>query len=217
MWSWALFFQEKLGCIHISLKQVHPGIITIQGMLRKIDCLRLPLASRRDVESILVRQVCREIDRALPWQAGHGRRTAAISLLIGQAVGHDDGRVARSQTRCISSRHRALDASSRPHHRRKQVRSRILRHRTESSSAWRLATRTVLLSPRGYRSHSPSSRTMGRIWLSVRHQRAIHPPWIQDPLDRRRLRCHPRPRSLRPSCPKHDRTQNYPSCSRHPI
>ncbi len=75
---------------HIS-EEVYPGIITIQGMLRKIDCLRLPLASRRDVESILVRQVCREIDRALPWQAGHGRRTAAISLLIGQAVGMTTG------------------------------------------------------------------------------------------------------------------------------
>jgi HD-GYP domain-containing protein (c-di-GMP phosphodiesterase class II) len=71
---------------HIS-EQTHPGIITIQGMLRKIDSLHLPIASRRDVESILVRQVCREIDRALPWQAGHGRRTAAISSLIGQAVG----------------------------------------------------------------------------------------------------------------------------------
>ena len=68
-------------------EQSHPGIITIQGMLRKIDCLRLPVASRRDVESILVRQVGREIDRALPWQAGHGRRTAAISLLIGRAIG----------------------------------------------------------------------------------------------------------------------------------
>ena len=71
---------------HVS-EEVHHGIITIQGMLRKIDCLRLPIASRRDVESILVRQVGREIDRAFPWQAGHGRRTAAISLLIGQAVG----------------------------------------------------------------------------------------------------------------------------------
>jgi hypothetical protein len=48
-------------------EQIHPGIISIQGMLRKIDCLRLPLASRRDVESILVRQVGKEIDRALPW------------------------------------------------------------------------------------------------------------------------------------------------------
>lgn len=72
-------------------EQIHPVIITIQGMLRKIDCLRLPLVSRRDVESILVRQVTKELDRALPWQAGHGRRTAAISLLIGEAVGLTSG------------------------------------------------------------------------------------------------------------------------------
>lgn len=73
-------------------EHVHPGILTIQAMLNKIDRLRLPLASRRDVESILVRQVSKELDRALPWQAGHGRRTAAIALLIGQAVGlaHDE-------------------------------------------------------------------------------------------------------------------------------
>jgi len=68
-------------------EQIHPVVITIQRMLRKIDCLRLPIASRHDVERILVRQVSRELDRAVPWQAGHGRRTAAISLLIGQAVG----------------------------------------------------------------------------------------------------------------------------------
>lgn len=67
-------------------EHIHPGIITMQAMLQKIDRLRLPLASRRDVESILVRQVSKEIDRALPWQTGHGRRTAAISLLIGEAA-----------------------------------------------------------------------------------------------------------------------------------
>ena len=67
-------------------EHVHPGVMTIQAMLRKIDRLRLPPASRREVESILVRQVSKEIDRALPWQAGHGLRTAAISLLIGQVV-----------------------------------------------------------------------------------------------------------------------------------
>ena len=72
-------------------EHIHPGIITMHAMLRKIDRLRLPLASRRDVESILVRQVGQEIDRALPWQAGHGRRTAAISLLIGRAVGMTAG------------------------------------------------------------------------------------------------------------------------------
>ncbi len=68
-------------------EHIHPGIVTMQAMLRKIDRLRLPLASRRDVESILVRQVSKELDRALPSQAGHGRRTALISGLIGQAVG----------------------------------------------------------------------------------------------------------------------------------
>jgi HD-GYP domain-containing protein (c-di-GMP phosphodiesterase class II) len=77
---------EQRVCEHI-----HPGIITIQAMLRKIDRLRLPLASRRDVESILVRQVGKEIDCALPWQSGHGRRTAAMSLLIGQAIGLPPG------------------------------------------------------------------------------------------------------------------------------
>ena len=68
-------------------ERIHPGIIRIQGMLRKIDYLRLPLVSRCEVESILVRQVSKEIDRALPWQTGHGRRTAAVSWLIGHAVG----------------------------------------------------------------------------------------------------------------------------------
>ncbi|MDP1947153.1 MAG: HD domain-containing phosphohydrolase [Nitrospirota bacterium] len=73
---------EQRICEH-----VHPGILTIQAMLRKIDRLRLPIASRRDVESILVRQVSEELDRALPWQAGHGCQTAVISRLIGHAVG----------------------------------------------------------------------------------------------------------------------------------
>lgn len=73
---------EQRACEHI-----HPGIITIQAMLRKIDRLRLPLASRHEVEIILVRQVTDELDRALPWQTGHGRRTATIALLIGQVLG----------------------------------------------------------------------------------------------------------------------------------
>jgi len=71
--------------------EIHPAVTQIQGLLRKIDRLRLPLSSRHDVESILVRQVSKELDRALPCQAGHGRRTAAISLLIGQAVGLTPG------------------------------------------------------------------------------------------------------------------------------
>lgn len=61
----------------------------IIAMLSKIDGLRLPPRSRRDIESILVRQVTKEIDRALPFQAGHGRNTADIALMVGQAMALD--------------------------------------------------------------------------------------------------------------------------------
>lgn len=66
--------------------QVEPSVLSIQGMLRKIDHLYLPHTSRRDLESILVRQVSEELDLLLPWQAGHGRKTAAIALSIGGAA-----------------------------------------------------------------------------------------------------------------------------------
>lgn len=68
-----------------SVAHVEPAVLTIQQLLGKIDRLRLPAASRRDVESILVRQVSKELDRALPWQAGHAERTAAVACLIGEA------------------------------------------------------------------------------------------------------------------------------------
>ena len=70
-----------------SLNQIHPGVLVIQRELEKIDRLRLPIASCRDVERILVRQVTKELDRALPWQAGHGRRTAAVALAVGREIG----------------------------------------------------------------------------------------------------------------------------------
>lgn len=63
--------------------ETHTVISHIQSLLRKIDRLRLPISSRRDVESILVRQVTRELDRALPCQQGHGRRTATLAAAIG--------------------------------------------------------------------------------------------------------------------------------------
>jgi HD-GYP domain-containing protein (c-di-GMP phosphodiesterase class II) len=69
---------------------VNPVIVRIQRLLGKIDRLRLPAASRRDIESILVCQVSREIDRSLPWQAGHGRRSAAVALRIGRAAALTD-------------------------------------------------------------------------------------------------------------------------------
>jgi len=59
----------------------------ILSMLYKIDRLRLPTASRCDVESILVRQVTKELDQALPWQEEHGRRTAALAVSMGKITG----------------------------------------------------------------------------------------------------------------------------------
>uniref|UniRef100_UPI00117ED0D6 HD-GYP domain-containing protein n=1 Tax=Nitrospira cf. moscoviensis SBR1015 TaxID=96242 RepID=UPI00117ED0D6 len=71
--------------------QVQPAVLMIQGMLRKIDRLYLSPISQHDLESILVRQVTREIDRLLPWQAGHGEATAVIAVQVGQALQlHDE-------------------------------------------------------------------------------------------------------------------------------
>jgi HD-GYP domain-containing protein (c-di-GMP phosphodiesterase class II) len=66
--------------------QVCPVVLKIQHLLTKVDRLHIPEPSRRDVESILVRQVSKEIDRALPWQAGHSRRAAIIALMIGRVL-----------------------------------------------------------------------------------------------------------------------------------
>jgi len=66
---------------------VSPSVLTIQGLLRKTDRLKLPAASRREIERLLVSQASREIDRMLPWQAGHGRRAAAIAMKLGEAAG----------------------------------------------------------------------------------------------------------------------------------
>ena len=72
-----------------TVELIEPMVVNIQGLLTKIDRLRLPAASRRDVESILVRQVSKELDRALPWQAGHATRTAAVAMLIGETLALD--------------------------------------------------------------------------------------------------------------------------------
>jgi HD-GYP domain-containing protein (c-di-GMP phosphodiesterase class II) len=70
--------------------QVEPAVLEIQGMLQKIERLHLPAASRRDLESILVRQVGKELDRLLPWQAGHSQETAAVAVRIGLVANLDD-------------------------------------------------------------------------------------------------------------------------------
>jgi response regulator RpfG family c-di-GMP phosphodiesterase len=63
--------------------KIHPAVLKIQRLLCKIDDLQLPDTSRRNTESILLRQATKELDHALPWQRGHGRRTAALALAIG--------------------------------------------------------------------------------------------------------------------------------------
>ncbi len=58
----------------------------IQGALRRIDALLLPRSLRPAVETILVRRVAKVMDSALPWQQGHGRRTAALARRIGSCA-----------------------------------------------------------------------------------------------------------------------------------
>jgi response regulator RpfG family c-di-GMP phosphodiesterase len=59
----------------------------IRFALRTIDALRLPNSVRPYVEAVLVRQVAKVMDQALPSQQGHGRRTAALAQAIGSAAG----------------------------------------------------------------------------------------------------------------------------------
>lgn len=84
-----------------ALAQIEPGVLRIQALLQKIDRLRLPESSRRDIESILVRQISEDIDRMLPWQAGHGKRTAIVALRIGQAVQFDPDAMHHLKLACL--------------------------------------------------------------------------------------------------------------------
>lgn len=59
----------------------------IQRMLRTIDSLPFPRSLRPNVEIIVVRQMAKWMDAVLPWQRGHGRRTAALARSIGYRAG----------------------------------------------------------------------------------------------------------------------------------
>ena len=67
--------------------KIHPAALKIQRLLCKIDDLQLSNTSRCDIESVLVRQGTKELDYALPWQRGHGSRTAALARAIGSLAG----------------------------------------------------------------------------------------------------------------------------------
>jgi HD-GYP domain-containing protein (c-di-GMP phosphodiesterase class II) len=62
-------------------------IITIQAILRQIEAALTPAFSRQEIETMLMRRVSRILDRALPWQCGHGRRTARLAESLGTAAG----------------------------------------------------------------------------------------------------------------------------------
>lgn len=69
---------------------LEPIVLKVQRLLDKIDRLELPSASRQEIEHMLVRQITKELDRAMPWKAGHAERTAAIARLIGEAFALDE-------------------------------------------------------------------------------------------------------------------------------
>ncbi|HEU4686074.1 MAG TPA: HD domain-containing phosphohydrolase [Nitrospira sp.] len=71
---------------HVSISTT-PQIALVQRLLSQIDQLRLPDASRRDVESVLVRHVGRAMERFIPGKRGHGARTAQMAIKIGRAAG----------------------------------------------------------------------------------------------------------------------------------
>ena len=58
----------------------------IHAVLGKIDVLRMPRSLRPRVETILVRRAATIMDSALPWQRGHGRRTADLARRIGSCA-----------------------------------------------------------------------------------------------------------------------------------
>jgi HD-GYP domain-containing protein (c-di-GMP phosphodiesterase class II) len=70
---------------------IHPSVISIQAILRQIDAV-VPLnSSRQELETMLIDEVAGLLDEALPWQRGHGRRTARLAQSLGSAAGfsHD--------------------------------------------------------------------------------------------------------------------------------
>lgn len=73
--------------VPVTTSPIYTATHRVLAVLRKIDRLHLPTTSRRDIESILVRQVTYELDQALPHLSGHGRRTAVVAARLGQEMG----------------------------------------------------------------------------------------------------------------------------------
>jgi HD-GYP domain-containing protein (c-di-GMP phosphodiesterase class II) len=65
----------------------HPTALKIFEILREREYGGLSAPSKQHREERLARQVANLLDVALPWQRGHGRRTAAVAQVIGSAAG----------------------------------------------------------------------------------------------------------------------------------
>ena len=90
--------------IHIA-DQVEPAVLKMQGMLQKIDRLHLPATSRRDLESILVRQVSTDLDRLLPWQQDMDKRRRPSPFGSGM-LRISITKFSPTEAGCFASRHR---------------------------------------------------------------------------------------------------------------
>jgi HD-GYP domain-containing protein (c-di-GMP phosphodiesterase class II) len=67
--------------------QVSHEVRLIEALLRPIDDLAVSDVSRPRIELLAVRRAAALLDRALPWQRGHGRRTARLARALGLAAG----------------------------------------------------------------------------------------------------------------------------------
>jgi HD-GYP domain-containing protein (c-di-GMP phosphodiesterase class II) len=67
--------------------QVSHQVSLIGTLFRRIDDLAVPDVSRPRIELLVVRRAAALLDRILPWQRGHGRRTATLARSLGQAAG----------------------------------------------------------------------------------------------------------------------------------
>jgi HD-GYP domain-containing protein (c-di-GMP phosphodiesterase class II) len=70
----------------IPIVSTDPALERIRIALETID-VRLSSSVQAHVEIALVRRVAKIMDQALPWQQGHGQRTAALAQAIGMAAG----------------------------------------------------------------------------------------------------------------------------------
>ncbi|HKY73633.1 MAG TPA: HD domain-containing phosphohydrolase [Nitrospira sp.] len=68
----------------VTVHTTHPAALKIFAILEKVNTLQ-PM--KHDVEEFMVTQVTRLLDEVLPWQRGHGFRTAQIARRLGAAAG----------------------------------------------------------------------------------------------------------------------------------